>query len=267
MQLNIYHETFYRYTSPARHSIQLLRLTPRADPLQRIVHWNIQAPARLWAGDDAYGNRYHTMAVSEPHAEIRVVVRGAVVITQPEQDGVLAHREDRLSPLAFLMPTRLTGPTKEIREFACAHLPEQVVNAEQLLALGKAISGAMTYRTGVTESQTTAADAFTQGSGVCQDHAHVFIACCRTRGVPARYVSGYVEADANDHAASHAWAQAWLPDLGWVSVDVTHGLLVADKHCSLAIGRDFDSASPVRGARTGGGNETLQVTVSVSADQ
>ncbi len=267
MQLSIYHETCYRYTTPARHSIQLLRLTPRADRLQRVLQWNIQAPVRLWAGDDAYGNRYHTLAVSEPHTEIRVVARGLVVMTAPDRAGLLPHTEERLSPLAFLTPTRLTSPTPAIRDFAQTHLPEQVERPEDLLVLGSAITGALTYRTGVTESHTTAANALSQGFGVCQDHAHLFIACCRARGIPARYVSGYVEAGDSAQAASHAWAQAWLPSMDWVSVDVTHGLLVAGRHCVLAVGRDFDSASPVRGARTGGGGESLQVTVSVSADQ
>lgn len=267
MLLNIFHETSYRYTAPARHSIQVLRLTPRADPLQRVLQWSIQAPRRLWAGDDAYGNRYHTLVVPEAHTEIKVVAQGVVDVSPSARAGVLPMAAERLSPLAFLTPTPLTLPVAAVRAFADAHFPAALGTPEDLLPLAHAIAGVLTYRAGVTESHTSAGEALEHGYGVCQDHAHLFIACCRMKDVPARYVSGYVEVGDSDHAASHAWAQAFLPDLGWVSIDVSHGVLVGDHHCALAIGRDFDSASPLRGVRTGGGNESLEVSVSVSAGQ
>lgn len=267
MLLNISHETHYRYTTPVRHSIQMLRLTPRADPLQRLMHWNIQAPKRLWAGDDAYGNRYHTLVVSEPHTEIKVVAQGVVDVAAPARAGLLPLATERLSPLAFLMATPLTEPVPAVRAFADARFPASLKDAADFLPLANAIAGTLDYRSGITESHTSAGEALAHGYGVCQDHAHLFIACCRLKNVPARYVSGYVEVGDSDHAASHAWTQAWLPDLGWVSIDVTHGVLVTDRHCGLAVGRDFESASPIRGVRTGGGGETLGVAVSVLADQ
>lgn len=267
MRLNIFHETRYSYTTPVRHSIQMLRLTPRADPLQRVMQWNIQAPKRLWAGDDAYGNHYHTLVVSEPHTEIKVVAQGVVEVTAPARPGLLPMMSERLSPLAFLMATPLTEPVAAVRAFADARFPTSLSEAADFLPLAHAIAGALDYRSGITESHTSAGEALAHGYGVCQDHAHLFIACCRLKNVPARYVSGYVEVGDSELAASHAWTQAWLPDLGWVSVDVTHGVLVTDHHCGLAIGRDFDSASPIRGVRTGGSGETLGVTVSVLTGQ
>ena len=119
----------------------------------------------------------------------------------------------------------------------------------------------------MTEVTSTAAHALEAGRGVCQDHAHLFIACCRAAGVPARYVSGYVDPGHDEPAASHAWAEAWIYGAGWVSVDVTHRTLARGRYCRLAIGRDYLSAAPVRGMRIGGGDESLGVTVAVRADQ
>jgi transglutaminase-like putative cysteine protease len=98
---------------------------------------------------------------------------------------------------------------------------------------------------------------------VCQDQAHVFIACCRARGIPARYVSGYVHPGDAPHAASHAWADAYLPEQGWISIDVTHRRFASSSLCRLAIGRDYLSASPVRGVRIGGGDETMEARVNI----
>ncbi|MBM3393147.1 MAG: transglutaminase family protein [Betaproteobacteria bacterium] len=267
MLLNIVHDTHYRYTTPVRHSIQVLRLTPRPDPLQRILHWNISAPRRLWSAADAYGNRSHTLVVSEPHEDIRVVAQGVVEVTPPAQAGLLPHAPERLSPLVFLTATALTAADEAVRSFADRHCNGAPTSVEDLLQLATAVAAVLAYRSGITESHTPAGVALAHGFGVCQDHAHLFIACCRLRGVPARYVSGYVEVAEDPHAASHAWAEAWLPDTGWVSVDVTHGNLVTDHHCSLAVGRDFDSASPLRGVRTGGGGEALEVRVVVDTGQ
>jgi transglutaminase-like putative cysteine protease len=99
---------------------------------------------------------------------------------------------------------------------------------------------------------------------VCQDHAHVFIACCRHLGVPARYVSGYICQPGNDAAASHAWAEAWVVDR-WRSFDVTNARPAGQDHIRLAIGADYLDASPVRGMRRGGGHEEMVATAQVSA--
>jgi transglutaminase-like putative cysteine protease len=104
------------------------------------------------------------------------------------------------------------------------------------------------------------------GAGVCQDHAHIFLACCHAHGVPARYVSGYIDPGSTGHAASHAWVDAWVEDAdftGWVSIDVTHARLMTDGYCRLAIGRDYESAAPVRGMRRGGGDEVMRVEAQI----
>ena len=264
MRLSIRHETTYRYTTPAHYSIQQLRLTPRIEPHQRVLNWRIDAPGRLQRFTDAYGNVTHTMVLTVPHDAIRVVVTGSVDIG-PSAAG--ADQPDReLSPLVFAVATPLTAADEAVREFAARHLRKKDRTAD-FIALAEGICAAVAYESGITEVTSTAAHALEVGRGVCQDHAHLFIACCRSTGVPARYVSGYVDPGHSDQAASHAWAEAWIEGEGWVSVDVTHRELTREQHCRLAIGRDYLSAAPIRGVRTGGGEESLRVQVSVLANQ
>jgi transglutaminase-like putative cysteine protease len=270
MRLSIHHETAYRYTAPAHYSIQQLRLTPRSEPHQRVLSWRIEAPGRLQRFTDAYGNITHTMVLTAPHDSIRVVVAGTVEIDAPQSGrgdflpdpGI----DSDLSPLVFSVATPLTEAEETVRAFAAIHL-RQKARAEDFLGLAGAICGTVEYQSGITEVTSTAAQALDLGRGVCQDHAHLFIACCRARGVPARYVSGYVDPGHDEEAASHAWADVWVEGDGWVSVDITHRVLARERHCRLAVGRDYLSAAPVRGVRTGGGDESLHVEVSVRSSQ
>jgi len=229
-----------------------------------VLTWRIEAPGRLQRFTDAYGNVSHTMVLTAPHDSIRVVVAGSVDIGTPAPKAETADREP--SPLVFAVATKLTAADEPVREFAGRHLRGKGRSSD-FLALAESICGAVAYETGVTEVTSTAAHALEVGRGVCQDHAHLFIACCRAAGVPARYVSGYVDPGHSDQAASHAWAEVWIDAEGWVSIDVTHRQLAGDWHCRLAIGRDYLSAAPVRGVRTGGGEESLRVQVSVLSDQ
>jgi transglutaminase-like putative cysteine protease len=116
---------------------------------------------------------------------------------------------------------------------------------------------------------TTGAEALEQGSGVCQDHAHIFCALCRALGVPARYVSGYLTHGLGHeaHAASHAWAEAFVDSLGWVGFDPTNRACPDESYIRTAVGLDYAEASPVRGVRAGGGVETMTVRVSFPSQQ
>lgn len=272
MQLTIRHETTYRYTAPAYYSIQQLRLTPRNEPHQRVLDWGISAPGRLVPFVDAFGNTTHTMVVKGAHDLIHVVVTGTLEVAalsggrtgtgHPNGSG----SGSPLSPLVFTVETPLTAAVEPVREFAGRHL-KGIDRSSGFLSLAESICSAVEYESGATEVGSTAADALRIGRGVCQDHAHLFIACCRAQGVPARYVSGYFHsgdpAQAKTEAASHAWADVWLESEGWVSIDVTHRKFSSERHCRLAIGRDYLSAAPIRGVRTGGGKESLKVDVAV----
>lgn len=266
MHLSIRHETLYRYTEPQAYSIEQLHLTPRAEPQQQVLSWHIATPGHCAAYVDAYGNASHMLTLNAPHDCVRILVEG-IVATVPLPGGRLrAH--DSLPPLIFTVPTSLTRPTALLADLAadCLPGPGNRVGTNDLLRLAAHIHGAVAYQTGATNVASTAAEAMQLGAGVCQDHAHIFLACCHAHGIPARYVSGYIDPGSTGHAASHAWVDAWVEDpdfTGWVSIDVTHAHLMTDGYCRLAIGRDYESAAPVRGMRRGGGDEIMRVEAQI----
>lgn len=263
MRLSIRHETLYRYTAPLTYTIQQIRLTPRAELHQRLVSWQISTPGRRHEFIDAYGNVCHMLTIVGPHQEVNMIAHGVVEV-MPLDRGRLADAGS-LSPLVFSVPTRLTQPDEAIVEFAQTNL-RKMDGSHDLLDLADAIRSAVAYQSGSTVVTTPASDALRLGAGVCQDHAHVFLACCHVHGIPCRYVSGYIDAGDTSHAESHAWVDVRVQEgdfSGWVSIDVTHAQFVNNAHCRLAIGRDYDSAAPVRGVRRGGGMESLSVRVDV----
>jgi transglutaminase-like putative cysteine protease len=262
--LTIRHETIYRYTAPLAYTIQQLRLTPRHDGHQHLKSWGISTAGHRHELVDAYGNTSHTLTINGRHDVVRIIAQGVVEVL-PLSKGRLPAR-DTLSPLVFTVPTRLTEPTDAVRAFAARFLGGGA-RTETMLALAEAIHGSVTYQAGATSVDTAAADVLQLGQGVCQDHAHLFLACCHTQDIPARYVSGYIHAGDTDHAESHAWVDVWVDDVdfsGWASIDVTHARFTGTQHCRLAVGRDYESAAPVRGVRRGGGTETLTVHVDVN---
>jgi transglutaminase-like putative cysteine protease len=262
MQLAIRHDTVYRYDAPVHYSIQQLRLAPLTTPSQIVTQWHVDAPGKLDASRDAYGNTLMTLVLSRPHREIRLRVRGEVE-TVPLAQGRLTEGEGPIPTWHFTSPTRLTEADAALTEFAQSLGP--LDDAASLLEAAARITQQVRYESGVTDVAHTAADAFSLGRGVCQDHAHVMLAVCRARGVPARYVSGYFAPGDVPEMASHAWVDVWL-DNGWVTVDVTHACFASEKYCRIAVGRDYEAAAPVRGRRIGGLGETLDVSVRVSAN-
>jgi transglutaminase-like putative cysteine protease len=130
----------------------------------------------------------------------------------------------------------------------------------------EALHGRMRFDADATVVSTPGADAFRQGHGVCQDYAHIFIACARLGGVPARFVSGhFLRSDGVvQQDAGHAWVEAFVPKLGWVGFDPANAISTTDSHVRVAIGLDYLGAAPVRGTRYGGGTETLAVAVNVN---
>jgi transglutaminase-like putative cysteine protease len=261
MQMHILHETRYRYERPVKYSVQSLHLTPRRDQSQRALNWSITSPGRRLEQIDAYGNISHLLTVEEPHREISIIVRGVVETADTD-----ARQDDGpLSPLAYLAATHLTSPDDELRAFAHSALNGTTDPLARAQLLADAVVGAVRYKSGTSDVQDSAAVAFKSGEGVCQDHAHVFIAAARAVGMPARYVSGYLYTGDSNDAASHAWVDAWLgPEIGWHSLDVTHQRPAVRTYCRLAVGRDYLDAAPVRGMRQGGGGEKMQASVLVA---
>ena len=265
MRLSIEHETHYAFEAPAQHSVQYLRLTPRPDPCQRIIDWQVSTPGNLAPWVDGFDNVGHISVLEGAHQEIGVTVRG--VVETWSSNGVVPD-DDGISPHIFLRETSFTAVTPEIRDFAATFAAP--LEAEGPLAgmhaLMAGISDTVAYESGVTSVDTDAAHALAARKGVCQDHAHLFIACAHALGVPARYVSGYLLAGQNNdsHLASHAWAEAHVGGLGWVSFDPTNRQSATDAYVRLAIANDYLGASPIRGVREGGGTESLNVRVHVA---
>jgi transglutaminase-like putative cysteine protease len=266
VQLHIRHETHYLYSEPVKRSVQNLRLTPRQEASQRALSWNIAAPGRQHAQVDAHGNVVHLLTLDQPHREIRIVVNG--VVETDDQFNSTLYDQGSLSPLAYLAVTTLTRPNDEIAAFATKQAFDQGDRQTVFLKLAGNVCERIEYTTGATDVHESAAQAFARRKGVCQDHAHVFIACCRSRGIPARYVSGYFYVGKNNEVASHAWVDVWSSaEQSWLGIDVTHHSLIGKNHCRLAVGRDYLEACPVRGVRRGGGEEEMKVAVTVSAGQ
>ena len=259
MRLAIRHETTYRYDTPVRYTIQQLRLTPSASEVQRVAQWRLSAPGKLTPARDAFGNEMHTLVLHQPHDEIHLLAEGEIETT-PLVDGKLGETSHAVPVLCFASPTPLTGRSEAIDTLAGE---AGVATTGELLALAAAICEQVDYEPGITAVTSTAAQALALGRGVCQDHAHLMLAVCRARGVPARYVSGYIDPGDVPHAASHAWVDVWVDGAGWVSIDVTHACFASGNYCRLAVGRDYESAAPVRGMRSGGASEALHVEVSV----
>jgi transglutaminase-like putative cysteine protease len=274
MRLHIQHSTHYHYVDAPKHLIQLLRLTPRPDSHQRIVEWRISSPGQQHTATDAFGNQSHTHVLNAPQNDVLIQVKGIVDVS-PLTNGLLVEGDNysAIPTLAYLVPTELTQGFAALDTFAKTALPAGLHSASDVLLLAGAVCQAINYDPGKTDVTTTAKEAFDMASGVCQDHAHAMIAACRSLGVSARYVSGYVDSGHDlgaslNAAASHAWVDVYLPSqAGWVSVDVTNNIFASDSHCRLAVGRDYLDACPIRGMRAGGQAEQLDVAVSVQVMQ
>jgi transglutaminase-like putative cysteine protease len=267
MRLRIAHSTTYRYEPAATGIIQILRMTPGSHDGQYVVEWQIDVStdSRLHAHQDAFGNLTHVL--SEGAISDLTINVGGLIETH-DTGGVLRGTDERFPPSLFLRATALTEVNPAMAAFARELRSESEDDVLGFLhALMLQINDHMTFDVDPTNSATSAADAFALKRGVCQDYAHIFIACARSGGVPARFVSGhFLRADGTVHQqAGHAWAEAFVPNLGWVGFDAANAVCTTDAHARVAIGLDYFGAAPVRGTRYGGGNETL--TVAVKVDQ
>jgi transglutaminase-like putative cysteine protease len=266
MRISIAHDTRYRYATPARSVIQLLRLRPRNHEGQYIVAWriNVSGDCKLDQHEDAFGNITHTFTADGPLDEVVVHAEGQAEIENTH--GVVRGTIERFPHELFLRDTPLTQLDNAIASTATRIKAE--AGSDTLATLHAIVSHLhkeMNFDPAPTSVVTTANEAYALKRGVCQDFTHIFIAAARYLGIPARYISGYFcRADSvTEQDASHAWAEALVPDLGWVAFDPTNGICATDQHLRVAVGLDYLSAAPVRGAQSGGGGEALSVRLSV----
>lgn len=259
MRLNVNHQTHYTYAQQVRRSTQYLRLTPRDSSHQHILAWQLNLPAEAVETTDAYGNVLHVLTLDHPHQAITIQAQGIVEI----EDNVEDDNQGPLSPLVFLRHSPLTQPDAAIRAFASRFHAANGSHGALCDMMGELLER-MPYTPGATSVSDSASQAFQGGHGVCQDHTHVFLACCRSLNIPARYVSGYLYSQDTAHVATHAWAEAWLEG-HWQSFDVTNNTCRPNQHLKLATGVDYLDACPVRGIRLGGGSEEMHAVAAVQS--
>ena len=289
MRIRISHQTAYSFDPPARALTQILRLEPRGTSAQQVRSWRIEtgSDAFLRRGEDSFGNVVHTLHADGPLEEFSVTALGEV--HTEDTDGVIGGTYEPLPRALFLRETPQTRRNAEIEAFAAEHVAGREP-LDALHALIAALADHMTYDTCATHATTTASEAFTAKHGVCQDFSHIFAACARSQGIPARYVSGYLHeeaataeqtqsangqsqgqrqsrsgdaADDTPGVATHAWNEAHVAGLGWVAFDVTHKVCPEEHYVRVAVGLDALDAAPVRGVRQGHGTETLDVALTV----
>lgn len=267
MRLHIRHLTQYHYDQSVDYSIQTLRLTPGDHHGQRVLSWRVMGDGgrALPAIIDGLGNHVHSHSVNRPHRESAVLGEG--VVETENMNGVVQGAAEPLPPGYFLRTTPLTALDPALEALAqAARGPNRLDLLHDLMAR---IRERIDYQIGTTEAYTSAAEALARGAGVCQDHAHAFIACARALGTPARYIGGYLWTQ--DHLevyeAGHAWAEAYVEGLGWVGFDPANRVCATESYVRVSVGLDYWSAAPVRGLWRGEGAEHLHVEVQVSQAQ
>lgn len=263
MRLHVRHVTAYDYDGPTAWGLQQLRLTPKAHRAQRVLRWAIEVEGgrRELGFEDHHRNGVDLVSFEPGTRRLAVTCEGEVEVD--DTAGVLGPHGGHAPLWLFQRPTPRTRPGAGCRRLV------QAVQAEpkpllRLHDLSAAIAERLPWQDGTGDVARGAEDALAAGQGVCQDQAHVFIACARAMGVPARYVSGYLLMDERPtQEATHAWAEAWVEGLGWVGFDVANAISPDDRYVRVATGLDYAEAAPVSGARRGTGAERLAVSVEV----
>ena len=268
MLLSIRHETRYAYDGIVDYAVQRLYLTPQETSAQRVLSWTIEANGieKALAYRDGFGNTVHLVTAELRRDEAVITAFGTIEVT--DRAGVVSGVNCPAPDALFLRQTYFTLANSAIRKIAGEAAARDATPLGRMHALMDIVHGRIVYDVSATSTQTTAAEALAEGSGVCQDHAQVFASAARHMGMPCRYVSGYLATGiGQSSAASHAWAEALIPDLGWVGFDATNNICPGDQHVRLAAGLDAAGVTPIRGSRRGGLAESMTVAVSVESGE
>jgi transglutaminase-like putative cysteine protease len=263
MWLSVEHVTRFSYDAPITEAYTELRLKPAHRDGQRCSSFTLAPePRGVTVAEyvDRFGNTVHHFDLLEQHERIAVTARSEVW-TAPRfvETGPLSP----LDRFDLLAPSRYVPLDDRLAELA-ASAPGSQDTGETARALMHAVRSAMTYERGTTNVHTTAAEALAEGRGVCQDFSHVMIAACRQRGIPTRYVSGYLyDPKHGDPGESHAWVDVHTGDAGWLSLDPTHDTEQDEHYVRVGVGRDYADVPPSRGVYKGTADETLEVAVTI----
>ena len=272
MKIAVEHRTTLEYSDDVGGSVMDARLGPRTDEHQSWSSYELKvAPsAAIRRYVDGFGNAAHLITIAKPHRSLDVVMRGQVETTLTDPFQTPRARPTALGPsdrLDFLGASALVPPSPDVDVIAAPFRDDGRPPFEVVQALMHTVHERFEYKSDVTTVITTAPEALSHNTGVCQDFAHVLIALCRAVGIPARYVSGYVlgstpnGAPARGADASHAWIEAFTPIHGWRGFDPTNDLLASEHHVKIAVGRDYRDVPPTRGTFRGAADEDLRVAV------
>jgi transglutaminase-like putative cysteine protease len=274
------HETRYVHAGRVSTSQHVACLAPRELPRQRVRSHRMVVdpnPASQSRRTDCYGNTEDQFTILTPYSELRVVSHSAVeVLPRAEMIDASPAWEDVRSDGGFNAASEFrfaspyVEPAPPLEAFAREAFTERRPLVEAAVALMHRIHDEFQFDPGATTITTPATRVLEERHGVCQDFAHLQIACLRSLGLPARYVSGYLLTDPPPGQprlvgadASHAWLSIWCPVNGWVDLDPTNAVLPDTRHVTIAWGRDYGDVSPLRGVVLGGGTHELYVGVSV----
>jgi transglutaminase-like putative cysteine protease/predicted glutamine amidotransferase len=282
--LSVVHDTRYRYRTPVERSVHVFRLAPVQDYHQEVLDHALDVRLDGYRRDheDVFGNRVTRCEFSHAYHELRVVSRSIVRVPEEPPETLYAPERRFSIPLVwmpwqrqvmfpYLLPTELPETQlEELYEFALSFVERQDGDLVQtLLDMNTTIYRDFEYVSGSTTLETTPWEVFVHRKGVCQDFANLMICMARLLGIPARYRVGYIHTGANyqntiQSEASHAWAELYLPWIGWQGFDPTNGILAGRDHIKVACGRNYRDATPTSGTiYRGGGYETLEVDVRV----
>ncbi|MFZ9394611.1 MAG: transglutaminase family protein [Erythrobacter sp.] len=264
MRLTILHSSRYDYSNPIAHGLLRIRLKPKSTHGQVILDWamDLDGAGVETEYEDQHNNAVMLASLAPGSSAVTVTCRGTVETA--DNAGAIGQHAGHMPLWIFTKPTDLTRAGPRIRKLSSALEIGPAALLGSLHELSARVLDAVRYEIGRTDAQTRAEEALQVGHGVCQDHAHIFIAAARELGIPARYVSGYLMMDdRSEQEAGHAWAEAHVPDLGWVGFDVSNGICPDERYVRVATGCDYRDAAPIAGISFGAGDSTLKVRLSV----
>lgn len=261
--MKITHVTSYRYDTPVPYALQQLRVTPKTRPGQKVHDWNttVEGGRTEVEFEDEHYNSVQLISFDEGIQEVKITCEGEVEVE--DLNGVFGEHSGFMPLWMFKRSTPLTKIGPLVRKLAREVAAEET-DLARMHTLSEVILEQVPYQPGRTLVTTPAEDVLSSETGVCQDHAHVFIAAARQMGFPARYVSGYLMmSDRVDQEATHAWAEVYIEALGWVGFDVSNSVCPDERYVRVATGLDYADAAPVSGMRFGEGAERLEVQLQV----
>jgi transglutaminase-like putative cysteine protease len=269
MRFRIRHDTLLSYSSPVKSVIMVLRLTPRSHEGQHVASWRIDLDidCLVTNSEDAFGNIVHTFNIDGPLRRVGVVAEGEVETF--DTAGIMRGSLERFPPQFYLRETRLTAANAHLRAFASDVAAVRDGTLDVLHGLMSALHETLSFDQDSAGVGTTAAEALAAKGGDSRDFAHIFVACARHLDIPARYVNGFfMHPDGGiEQKTSHAWAEAFVPDIGWIGFDPVNDVCPQEAHVRVGYGLDYLGAAPVRAACSGGTGELPVMTVRVDQKQ